>query len=196
MRVKLGSVAFLKAAGSGYGISLDDNGHLIEFLGDWRALEALEDALVGPEPVHLEVEDWAIIAIDDEVRIPLTLEGMLERARFVKAAWTPCRRSHEVRHSRWSRGAGRGRLASQSAFHRFASAGWTGPLKNPPGLPPQAFRKGSPEDRSRFVLRTPLLGGRTRRRSFSVRWQHAIDLGGGDDSIWREGHADGSRVEA
>ena len=86
MRVKLGSVAFLKAAGGGYGIGLDDNGHLIEFLGDWRALDALRDALVGPEPVYLEVEDWAIIAIDDEVRIPLTREGMAERARFVRSA--------------------------------------------------------------------------------------------------------------
>jgi hypothetical protein len=85
MRVKLGSVAFLKAAGSGYGIGLDDDGHLIEFLGDWRALEALEDAMVGPEPVYLEVEDWAIIAIDDQVRIPLTREGMVERARFVRS---------------------------------------------------------------------------------------------------------------
>jgi hypothetical protein len=44
VRVKLSSVAFLKAAG-GYGIRLDDDGLLIEFLGDWRALEALREAL-------------------------------------------------------------------------------------------------------------------------------------------------------
>jgi hypothetical protein len=50
-------VAFLKAAGSGYGMGLDEDGHLIEFLGDWRALLALEDALDGPEPIYLEVED-------------------------------------------------------------------------------------------------------------------------------------------
>jgi hypothetical protein len=86
MRVKVGSVAFLKAAGGGYGIGLNDDGHLIEFLGDWRALEALQDALVSPEPVYLEVEDWAIIAVDDQVRIPLTREGMAERARFVRSA--------------------------------------------------------------------------------------------------------------
>ena len=86
MRVKIGSVAFLKAAASGYGIGLDDAGHLIEFLGDWRALEALRDALGGPEPVYVEVEDWAIIAIDDQPRVPLTREGMAERATFVKAA--------------------------------------------------------------------------------------------------------------
>jgi hypothetical protein len=86
MRVKLASVAFLKAAVRGYGIGLDDDGHLIEFLGDWRELEALQDALVGPEPVYLKVEDWAIIAVDDQVRIPLTRAGMAERARFVRSA--------------------------------------------------------------------------------------------------------------
>ena len=31
MRVKLGSVAFLTAAGSGYGIGLDDTGRRVEF---------------------------------------------------------------------------------------------------------------------------------------------------------------------
>jgi hypothetical protein len=45
MRPKLGSIAFLKAAGSGYGIGLDDDGHLIEFLGDWRQLRDLEPRL-------------------------------------------------------------------------------------------------------------------------------------------------------
>lgn len=48
MRVKLGSIAFLEAAGSGYGIGLDDDGHLIEFIGDWRALGELEAGLGGP----------------------------------------------------------------------------------------------------------------------------------------------------
>ena len=38
MHVKVGSVAFLRAAGSGYGIGLDDDGHRVEFLGEWRAL--------------------------------------------------------------------------------------------------------------------------------------------------------------
>jgi hypothetical protein len=31
--------------------------------------------LVGPEAVYGEAEDWAIIAIDDQLRIPLTREG-------------------------------------------------------------------------------------------------------------------------
>ena len=86
MRVKLGSIAFLRAAGSGYGIGLDDQGHLIEFLGEWRALKALQPALTGPDPVYVDVEDWAVIGVDDQPRIPLTREGMVERARFVKAA--------------------------------------------------------------------------------------------------------------
>ena len=38
MRIKLGSVAFLEHAGSGYGLGLDDGGHRIEFMEDWLAL--------------------------------------------------------------------------------------------------------------------------------------------------------------
>ena len=45
MHVKVGSVAFLRAAGSGYGIGLDDDGHRVEFLGEWRALAELEPEL-------------------------------------------------------------------------------------------------------------------------------------------------------
>jgi hypothetical protein len=86
MRVKLGSVAFLKSAGSGYGIGLDDDGHLIEFLGDWRALDELQPALGGRVPVYLDVDDWAVVGVDDKPRIPLTRAGMVERARFMKAA--------------------------------------------------------------------------------------------------------------
>lgn len=40
-----------------YGIRLDDEGLLIEFLGDWRALEALREALGSSEPVYVDVED-------------------------------------------------------------------------------------------------------------------------------------------
>lgn len=86
MRVKLGSVAFLRAAGSGYGIGLSDDGQLIEFLGDWRALETLRPELAGSTAVYVDVEDWAVIGIDDEPRIPFTPAGMAERAQFVKAA--------------------------------------------------------------------------------------------------------------
>lgn len=86
MRIKLGSVAFLAAAGSGYGIGLDDDGHLIEFLSDWRALTELQDQLGGPDPVYLEIENWQMLAIDEELRLPLTPQGMAERARFIRSA--------------------------------------------------------------------------------------------------------------
>jgi hypothetical protein len=86
MRVKVGSVAFLKAAGSGYGIGLTDDGHRVEFLGDWRDLADLQTALAAPEPVYLEISDWQLVAVDDELRIPLTTEAMAERARFIRSA--------------------------------------------------------------------------------------------------------------
>ncbi len=86
MRVKVGSVAFLRSAGSGYGIGLTDDGHRVEFIGDWRDLADLQPALDGPEPVYLEVEDWQVLAIDDELRLPLPREAMAERARFIRSA--------------------------------------------------------------------------------------------------------------
>jgi len=57
VRVKLGSVAFLKAAGGGYGIGLDDDGHLIEFLGDWRELIPVAMAF------HLPAADGRVDAV-------------------------------------------------------------------------------------------------------------------------------------
>jgi hypothetical protein len=86
MRVKVGSVAFLTAVGSGYGIGLDDAGHLIEFLGDWRELAALEPALGDVEPVYVELADWQVVAVDDVVRLPLRYEAWAERAAFVRSA--------------------------------------------------------------------------------------------------------------
>jgi hypothetical protein len=86
VRVKVGSVAFLRAAGSGYGIGLTDDGHSVEFLGDWRDLSDLRSALDGHDPVYLEVEEWQVLAIDDELRFPLPREGMAERARFLRSA--------------------------------------------------------------------------------------------------------------
>lgn len=59
MRVKVGSDAL--ATTDGYGIGFDDNGHLVEFMADWVDL----DVPRSPEPVYLEVADWAVIAIDD-----------------------------------------------------------------------------------------------------------------------------------
>jgi len=83
MRVKVGSVAFLEAAGSGYGIGLDDAGHRIEFMGDWRALSQLP---LGPEPVYADIESWQVLAVDDELRVDLSREAALERAAFLRSA--------------------------------------------------------------------------------------------------------------
>ena len=84
MRVKVGSLAL--AAANDYGIGLDDDGHLVEFMADWVDLDALDYTLGGREPVYLEVPDWAVIAIDERPHSPPTREGMAARARFIKAA--------------------------------------------------------------------------------------------------------------
>ena len=86
VRIKLGSVAFLAAAGSGYGIGLDEDGHRVEFLGDWRALVPLQAGLEAQEPTYVDVEPWQVLAVDDELRLPLTHDAMVERARFLRSA--------------------------------------------------------------------------------------------------------------
>lgn len=85
LRVKVGSVAFLTAAGSGYGIGLDDAGRRIEFLGDWRTLADLEPRL-GSEAVYIEVESWQIIAVNEEIQLDLGRQAMTERAAFIRSA--------------------------------------------------------------------------------------------------------------
>lgn len=85
VRVKLGSVAFLRAAGSGYGIGLDDDGHRVEFLGDWRAMRELTVPLAAGEPVYTHVESWQVLAVDDELRVDLSREAAIERARLPTA---------------------------------------------------------------------------------------------------------------
>ena len=85
MRVKVGSIAYLEAAGSGYGIGLDDAGHRIEFMGDWRALSDLQPALSAREAVYADVESWQVIAVDDEMRVDLGHEAMVERAAFLRS---------------------------------------------------------------------------------------------------------------
>jgi hypothetical protein len=67
-------------------MGLDDDGHLIEFLGDWRDLSELQATLVSGEAVHVELEDWQILAVDDEVRLPLNPDALAERAAFVRSA--------------------------------------------------------------------------------------------------------------
>jgi hypothetical protein len=86
VRVKVGSVAFLKAAGSGYGIGLSDDGHRVEFLGDWRDLAELQPALDRQDATYVDVEEWQVLAVDDELRLPLSHEAMVERTRFIRSA--------------------------------------------------------------------------------------------------------------
>jgi len=86
VRVKLGSVAFLKAAGRGYLIGLDDDGHLVEALGDWGALAPLRELLDGAEPVYVDIEDWQVLAVDDELTLLLSREAKADRARFLRSA--------------------------------------------------------------------------------------------------------------
>ncbi len=86
MRVKLGSVAYLKAAGKGYLIGLDDDGHLVEALGEWSVLEPLRELLGGDEPVYLEVEDWQVLAVDEELILLLSRDATAERAAFLGSA--------------------------------------------------------------------------------------------------------------
>jgi hypothetical protein len=85
LRVKVGSVAFLTAASSGYGIGLDDAGRRIEFIGDWRALAELESRLAN-EVVYVDVEAWQVIAVNEEIRLDLGREAMVERAAFLRSA--------------------------------------------------------------------------------------------------------------
>jgi hypothetical protein len=85
LRVRVGSVAFLAAAGSGYGIGLDDAGRRIEFIGDWRALAEL-DARMANEVVYIDVEGWQVIAVNDEIRLDLGRQAMAERAAFLRSA--------------------------------------------------------------------------------------------------------------
>lgn len=55
MRLKLGSVAFLTAAGSGYGIGVTEDGHRVEFLDDWQTLARLQPALANADQVYVDV---------------------------------------------------------------------------------------------------------------------------------------------
>jgi len=38
VKVKLGSAAYVEAANIGYGIGLDEDGHVVEFEADWEKL--------------------------------------------------------------------------------------------------------------------------------------------------------------
>jgi hypothetical protein len=97
MRVKVGAMACLVAVGSACGIALDDDALRVEFIRDWRSLAELEPALEGPDPVYVEVDDWQVLAIDDELRLPLTREIMAERARPIRSALEQASLTHTLR---------------------------------------------------------------------------------------------------
>jgi hypothetical protein len=70
----------LKAANAGYAIGLDEDGHRVEFLDD-RHMIAL-----APIGEWMQVEDWQVLAVDDELRLPLSRLAMDERAAFRRSA--------------------------------------------------------------------------------------------------------------
>lgn len=81
------SVAFLKAAGTGYGIGLNDQGDRIEFIGDWRSLLGLRAAIESTgQPQAANVEEWQVLAVNGEVKLPLSRAALAERASFIHAA--------------------------------------------------------------------------------------------------------------
>jgi hypothetical protein len=86
VNVEVGAVAFLRAAKSGYGMGLDSAGHRVEFIGEWSSLSNLKGALDGPTPVYADLEDWQVLAVDGEVRLPLSHDVMAERAAFLRSA--------------------------------------------------------------------------------------------------------------
>lgn len=86
MRVIVSTAVHLDGVGVGYGIGLSDLGDRIEFIGDWRDVRLLREAIQtgGPQPAQLE--EWQIIAVNGVVNHPLSREAMAARASFVVAA--------------------------------------------------------------------------------------------------------------
>lgn len=81
MRVKLGSVGYLKAADRGYAIGLDEDGRRVEFLGDRHVIA------LAPIGEWMQIEDSQVLAVDDQLRLPLSRLAMDERAAFLRSAW-------------------------------------------------------------------------------------------------------------
>jgi len=87
MRVMVASVAYMKAAGSGYAIGLTDRGDRVEFIGDWRALKNLREAIESAgEPQPVEIEEWQVVAVNGALQVPLSRAAMAERAAFLRSA--------------------------------------------------------------------------------------------------------------
>jgi hypothetical protein len=87
VKIMVASVAYLREAGSGYGIGLTDGGDRIEFLGDWRWLSELGEAIESAgRPQPAEVEAWQILAVNGNLKLPLSPAAMAERSAFVQGA--------------------------------------------------------------------------------------------------------------
>lgn len=87
MRVIVASVAFLKAAGTGYAVGLNARGDRIEFIGDWRSLRGLRGSIESTgQPQAAIIDPWQVLAVNGEVRLPLSQEALAERASFVRGA--------------------------------------------------------------------------------------------------------------
>lgn len=79
MRVKLGSVGYLKAVNAGYAIGLDEEGRRIEFLGDRHVIA------LAPIGEWMQVEEGQVLAVDDQLRLPLSRLAMDERDGFLRS---------------------------------------------------------------------------------------------------------------
>jgi hypothetical protein len=86
MRIMVASVAYLKAAGSGYGIGLTAEGDRVEFIGDWRSLQDLRESIESDGPQPAGVDEWQVLAINGELRLPLSSAAMAERAAYLRSA--------------------------------------------------------------------------------------------------------------
>jgi hypothetical protein len=85
MKVMVARTAYIRSAGIGYTIGLNQAGDRIEFMGDWRTLSELGahvSAETHPQPA--DVEEWQILAVNGELRLPLPSEAMAERAAFLR----------------------------------------------------------------------------------------------------------------
>jgi hypothetical protein len=80
MQVKVGTVAFLEAAGVGYLVGLDDDGHRVEALPEWSALADLRESARAGDAVHVHVQDWQVLSIDGAVHLPRD-EAAIRRRR-------------------------------------------------------------------------------------------------------------------
>lgn len=50
----------------GYGLGVDEDGHLVRFAGDWHPLHGLGEALaITREPILVEVEAWQIVGVEE-----------------------------------------------------------------------------------------------------------------------------------